>query len=71
MSIRDLNMQIEIANAQKTEFEEASQQLRQDIKDLGKIETNILLQFIIMYALLYVSILSCLYTKFFQIFICS
>ena len=36
MSIRDLNMQIEIANAQRTEFEEASQQLRQDIKDLGK-----------------------------------
>ena len=37
MAIRDLNMQIEIAHAQRSEFEEISQQLRQDIKDLGMI----------------------------------
>ena len=41
MAIRDLTMQIEIANVQRTEFEEASQQLRQEIKDLGKVPTSV------------------------------
>ena len=36
MANRDLTMQIEIANAQAAEFEEVSQQLRQEIKDLGE-----------------------------------
>ena len=31
-------MQIEIANAQATEFEESAQQLKQEIKDLGKLK---------------------------------
>ena len=35
MALRDLTMQIEIANAQATEFEESAQQLNQEIKDLG------------------------------------
>ena len=32
--LRDLNMQLEIANAQRSEFEELSAQLKEEIKDL-------------------------------------
>ena len=44
MALRDLTMQIEIANAQATEFEEAAQQLKQEIKDLGRLYNYKILQ---------------------------